>query len=607
MKFRFVVAALAISATVSNAQIAPPAAPGKPATVAPPSKPIDAPAPAKAPSIGYPSKPMYYIDSYESTVRAQERALEAQDRAREIQERTQERVFESQARAQERALEAQSRASTMAMERTFEAQARASEMARERAAEALERAQSRIDWSTTDHILSVPATAYAYNYNYNKAYAAPTPMAAPRFEPGITRMPLPQWSQDDPADSLYRVAYDAMNRGDWRRAADQFAQVCVKYANSNRCLSANYFEAFMHYRIGTTEELKTAQRLLVSERSKRVSDNSRQAEIASLTTRVRGALAARGDQEAARALQADAQSKGTSCDNEDIQVRTEALSALAQSDITAATPMLRRVLDRKDLCSLELRRSALRILLRRADTSATSAAISVAKNTDEALDLRTDAISYLSRLPGDNALATLEELMRSSTDKDIQRAAVRSISRSDNGRARSAIRALIDRNDVSEQLRAEAISTFDPERSSNEDAAWLRNQYAKMPSERLKISVISALGRIGGSENDAFVLGIARNTNESSDVRSAAIGRMSRNANITVGDLKKLYDAAESRQMREQLINSLRERKEADATDALLDIAKNGTDPYLRRQAINALGRRDDPRAKTFLSEIVNK
>lgn len=421
----------------------------------------------------------------------------------------------------------------------------------------------------------------------------------------------PQWQQDpDPADSLYRVAYDAMNRGEWRRAADMFAQVSSKYPKSRRIMAATYYEAFMHYRIGTTEELQTALRVL-NERAKLAStmsvsnSSTTQQEIASLTTRIRGALAARGDADAARQLGADAQKSG--CDSEDVQVKSEALSALAQADAAAATPMLKRVLEKRDPCLLELRRRSLSILLRRGDTAATSAAISVARATDEALSLRTDAVSYLSRLPGDNAISTLEELLRNSTDSDVQRAAVRALSNTENARARQTLRALIERNDVSERLREEAVNTMDRSNGTGrpEDATYLRGVYSKLQPERVRIAALSAISRVPGAENEQFVLRVARDASESSEVRAGAVSRMYRIPGISISDISKLYDAAESRSLREQLISVLSQRKEPETIDKLIEIVKTGTDPRLKSQAMNALIKKDDPRAKKLLSEIV--
>ncbi|MEP6779382.1 MAG: hypothetical protein ABJC26_05785, partial [Gemmatimonadaceae bacterium] len=382
-----------------------------------------------------------------------------------------------------------------------------------------------------------------------------------------------EWTQDrDPADSIFGSARDALNRGDYRRSADLFAQVYTKFPKSNRLPEAAYYEAFARYRIGTTEELKAGLRVLnerggasmggsnsvnvttnvgvgglysrayVESMSGVRSANSN--EVRALAARINGVLAQRGDAEAMKVIQAAAQ-KGSNCDSEDMQVRAEALSALAQSDMAAATPTLRRVLEKKDPCTLELRRRALSILLRRADTAATSAAISVAKNADETIDLRTDAISYLARLPGDNAMTALEDLLRSSTDRDIQRSAVRALSNTDNPKARQSIRALIERSDVNEDLRAEAISTMERDRGANsDDATYLRGLFPKLQAERLKIAALAAISKTPGAENEQFILALARNTGESSAVRSSAVSRMYRMPAISIAEIGKLYDTA---------------------------------------------------------------
>ena len=413
------------------------------------------------------------------------------------------------------------------------------------------------------------------------------------------------WQQPDPADSLYRVAYESMNRGDWRRAADLFAQIPEKYPRSRRLLSAAYYEAFMNYRIGSLESLRNAYKIL-TEKAKGPTTSATAAEIASLTTRVRGALAARGDQRAATDLEKSAQG-GNACDKEDIQVRVEALSALAQADMNSATPMLLRVLDRKDACSLELRRRALSILLRRADTAATSAAIRVARNNEENISLRTDAISFLSKLPGDNAIATLQDLMRTSEDANIQRAAVRSLSRSDNARARQSIRALIERSDVSETLRAEALTSFDAERSNGEDAAYLRALYPRLQGERLRSAAISAIARLGGETNERFLLDIARNQSESSETRAAAISRLTRAQSVSIADWQRMYESAESRSIRHRIIQVYQQRTEPEAVDRLVEIIEKGTDPQLRSSALNALKVRDDARAQKLLQAIIDR
>jgi HEAT repeat protein len=97
-----------------------------------------------------------------------------------------------------------------------------------------------------------------------------------------------------------------------------------------------------------------------------------------------------------------------------------------------------------------------------------------------------------------------------------------------------------------------------------------------------------------------------RNNDEPLEVRTAALQRVA-SRNMPIADAVKLYGTVSDRQMREQLINVYTQRKEPEATDKLLDIAKNDTDYNLRRQAIGALTRKNDPRAMKLLLEIIDK
>jgi len=74
----------------------------------------------------------------------------------------------------------------------------------------------------------------------------------------------------------------------------------------------------------------------------------------------------------------------------------------------------------------------------------------------------------------------------------------------------------------------------------------------------------------------------------------------------TVADWIKLYDAAESLDIRSRIMTALENRKEGEAADKLVEIAKTGTVPSLRLKAINALMRRKDPRLPKLLDEIMN-
>ena len=80
-------------------------------------------------------------------------------------------------------------------------------------------------------------------------------------------------------------------------------------------------------------------------------------------------------------------------------------------------------------------------------------------------------------------------------------------------------------------------------------------------------------------------------------------------ASMSIADLSKLYDSATQQRFRREIISVLGKRKEDAATDKLILIIKNGTDPSLRTSAISALSnnKKDDPRAMALLLEIINK
>ncbi len=59
--------------------------------------------------------------------------------------------------------------------------------------------------------------------------------------------------------------------------------------------------------------------------------------------------------------------------------------------------------------------------------------------------------------------------------------------------------------------------------------------------------------------------------------------------------------------MRQSIISSLNSRKEPEAVDKLIDIARKGTDPEIRRQVIQLLTDRKDPKITALLIELIDR
>jgi len=186
----------------------------------------------------------------------------------------------------------------------------------------------------------------------------------------ITPLPPEPWAKADPADSLYRLAREALSRGDYRRAAEIFHQIPERYPQSAYAGQALYYEAFSLYRSGGDDELSTA-RARLNQLQQRYPSIAK-GDGATLMTRVCGELAKRGDEACAMAIDSAARGKtsgntalgqgstGRACPDEDDEndTRIAALDALIQMDAERAMPILKQVLARRDACSTVLRRKA---------------------------------------------------------------------------------------------------------------------------------------------------------------------------------------------------------------------------------------------------------
>jgi HEAT repeat protein/TolA-binding protein len=418
--------------------------------------------------------------------------------------------------------------------------------------------------------------------------------------------PRPSWAPGDPADSLYRLARETLNRGNYRRASDLFGEIVQKYPASSYAPDALYWKAFALYRIGTTAELNAARQALDTQKS-RYAEAYARSDGASLASRIQGALAAQGDEAAMRNVNSTASQAVTSCDKDDMAVRVEALNALSQIDPAAAVPLLKNILARQDECTVTLRRRAIFILGKQRDSSSAPVLANVVR-TDPDASVRGDAILWLARVPGEQTVNILSDLLGASTDARVQASAIHALASSESPRARQVLRSFIERGDVSERMRIRAIGELDDRvHATPEDAAYLRALYPKLESERLRKATIGAIAHIGGAENESWLYTLARNADAPAEMRSEALSRVGRLNTTSVVELTNLYDQLATRDLREQLISIYARRKEQQATDKLLDIVRTGTDPRLRRMAISALTRKNDPRTTKLLLEIIDQ
>lgn len=416
------------------------------------------------------------------------------------------------------------------------------------------------------------------------------------------------FEQADPADSLYRRASQLLESNDYRAAAQRFKEVQGKYPNSRYVTQAMYWQAFALYRSDTDSELREALTVLEQFQQKYpnarfTGENGYQADAAGLAQRIRGTLARRGDAAAARQI-SQAAGGTVSCDREELSVKQEALSAYWRMNPAEAAPKFEQVLARRDECSLPLRRFALQTVTQRGDEKAVALLLATAKS-DPSTQMRADAVSFVARYPSDEVLATLESIVKNEENDQIRRAAARNLVGYPSPRARTVIRTIIEDNTMSDNMRCEILNRFNEDRGNQEDAAWLRTSYSKVTSPQVKRCMVSAIGNIGGTENQKWLIDLSTNEMESSAVRGEAFRRSANN--MSVADLAKQYDNAGARPMRQSVIEILNRRKEPEALDKLVDILKKTSDFEIRRSIIQMLSNRNDPKAKQAINDIIDK
>ncbi len=477
--------------------------------------------------------------------------------------------------------------------------------------------------------------------------AAPRPLRAPTArsaevygpQPGATVVgsPSPEapapWLQQDPADSLYRLARSALSAGNYRTAARHFRSLRDRYPRSGYVADSYYWEAFALSKTGSGDRLKQAVGLLDLQ-AERHSDARTRRDAGELRARIRGQLAQQGDAEAAeeiagiaaelappspprrgvvrvrpprppRAPRAIGPFRGrrSECDSEDDE-RLVALSALMQMRSEQAVPILKRVLERRDEGSVCLRRKAV-FLVSQKRSAETARILLQSARSDPDPEVREQAVFWLSQVNTPEATAALDSILQHATDR-LQEKAVFALSQQRSEAASRALRDHLERTTTPDDIK-ENIIFWLGQRRSEENAQYLREFYARTTSPELKKKVIFSLSQMNLEENARWIMAIALDESASVEVRKNALFWAGQMRAVDIEDLTSLYDRMTDPEMREHLIFIYSQRRESAAVDKLMDIARNGTSRELRGKAIFWLGQSNDPRVIEFLMEIINR
>ena len=273
--------------------------------------------------------------------------------------------------------------------------------------------------------------------------------------------------------------------------------------------------------------------------------------------------------------------------------------------------MTSRLLDigRDQTRPLETRRAALSGLAKsdsRQLDRVGAALLQIATNENDAQQVRTQALSVLSRLDHGAGIPSLVQLANSNTTSWVGRESMRVLANSGDPRARQFLRSTVQRTDLPDELLAVAIRGLGRNYVTGQDANLIRSQYPRLTGDRSRDAVLASVADLGGTENVQWLTGIVRDDKQPPENRRRALEYLSRSG-ATTPTLLALYDPTQDTQLRSTLIGIYSRLADKAATDKLVWIARNEQNYQLKRRAISALSRNSDPAIRQALQDIVER
>lgn len=440
---------------------------------------------------------------------------------------------------------------------------------------------------------AIPTIALDLN---DRAYRATT-AAGPDLE-----LPPRSWNTQDPADSLWRAARRELDAGNIRQAAELYRRLRTerRFTSSEYRSHAHYWEAYARQRLGGESELRAAETALRDLR-RAYPRFENMSEVQRLEARIAADRARLGNAESARAQQERIDEATTQCPDQDLQVAV--VESLLMSSTEVAMPTLKKLMERRDACSAALREKSVFIISQKRSAEAEDLLLDAARN-DPSPKVREQAVFWLSQVNSDKAVTAIEEILRTSNDPKLIEQAVFALSQHRSPRAGEILRDIATRSNAPTEARKNAIFWLGQRRGA-ESAAFLRNLYSSLNETELKEGVIFALSQNRADGNGDFLFEIALNTRESMELRKGALFWAAQQRALPLNRLGELYQSMPDREMREQIIFALSQRREPEAVDRLMDIVRNERDVELRKNAIFWLGQSRDPRAARFLADLI--
>lgn len=370
--------------------------------------------------------------------------------------------------------------------------------------------------------------------------------------------PLIPEGQTEAGNASYQEGRRALDRGDWEVAIAAFEEAAGDDALVDAAL---YWQAYAHQRNGDAARALE----LVSEIENNFPSSNWLDDARALAAEVRGVSAG-------------------SARSDDEEVKLMALNGLMHMEDEEAIPILEELLNGAQ--SEKLKERALFVLAQMRSDRAYAVLSRVARSSAEP-GLQRRAIRYLGIHQSEGSLSLLSELYGSLQSADARREVLQALMI-----AGEKTRLLeVARTEPDPELRGKAMQLLGTMGASSE----LWELYERESVEDVKRKLLNAFMVAGASD---YLLRVAKNTSESDEIRATAINRLG--ADGAVEALTDLYRQETSLELKKRILHGL---FVAGAEEPIAEVARNASEPLeLREAAIHNLGISGDRSRPTLLA-----
>ena len=261
-------------------------------------------------------------------------------------------------------------------------------------------------------------------------------------------------------------------------------------------------------------------------------------------------------------------------------VRERAVRVIAETDDGPA--YLRGVYARVN--ELELRERIVRVVGESGSKEDLDWVRGVALDKSERTSARERAVRVLAEA---SDFRTLRDLYDRLDDPSLRERVVRVMAEIGDGDSRRWLREIVERRSEPITIRDRAIRSL----AEMGDITYLRSAYRTVEDEGLRERILRSVAEVGGTETQAWLRAIVRDTKEQSSLRERAV-RLLAESGAPTSELVALYDAVPDNVVRDRLVNIFAERGDRASRDKLRAIASDDPSEDRRQRALRKLAER---------------